>query len=155
MPLFIRPITVGPASTMNVAGKMNSTSGKLIFTDALAAISSAACWRLMRSVSAWMRSAWAMLVPKRSAWISIAASDCSAGVAGALPEVLQRVGARQADARFHVGDAELAADRRVGERQLLPDALHGGVDGEAGLDADDHQVERVGQAVRQRLLVAP
>ena len=38
-------------------------------------------------------------------------------------------------------------------RQLLADALHGGVDGQAGLDADDHQVERVGQAVREGLLV--
>ena len=33
---------VGPASTMNVLGKMQSTSGKLIFTDALPAASSAA-----------------------------------------------------------------------------------------------------------------
>src|SRR4051812_35138806 len=37
--LFIRSRMVGPHRTMNVLGKMNRTSGKLILTDALAAIS--------------------------------------------------------------------------------------------------------------------
>src|SRR5271169_3395263 len=46
--------TVGPASTMNVDGKINSTSGKLSFTDALAACSSALYCRVMRRLSAWM-----------------------------------------------------------------------------------------------------
>src|SRR6266478_6553940 len=45
--LFMRLMTVGPARTINVAGKMNSTSGKVILTLALAADSSAATCRLI------------------------------------------------------------------------------------------------------------
>ena len=91
-----------------------------------------------------------MLVPKRSAWISIAASDCNAVTPVRLSEILQRFGARQADACFHVGDAQFARDGRVGQRHFLSDALHGRVDRQARLDADHHQVQRVGQAVGQR-----
>ena len=50
-------------------------------------------------------------------------------------------------------DAELAADRGVGDLQLRADPLHAGVDRQARLDADDHEVQRVRQAVREGLLV--
>ena len=39
------------------------------------------------------------------------------------------------------------------DREFLADALHGGIDGEAGLDADDHEVKPVRQPVRELLLV--
>ena len=87
--LCINPITVGPARMMNVAGKMNSTSGKLIFTDARAAISSALYCRLVRKLSPWIRSAPAMLVPNRSAWISIADSPCTADQLGAILDLIK------------------------------------------------------------------
>ena len=69
------------------------------------------------------------------------------------PRFLQSFGSGEADAGFHVGDAQLAADGGMGEGHFLADALHCGVDGEAGFDADDHQVQRVGQAVGECAIV--
>ena len=67
----------------------------------------------------------------------------------------QRAGAgpREADAGFHMRDAQLPTDRRVRQGHLLPDALHGGVNCEAGLDAHDHEVQCVRQPVGQLTLV--
>src|SRR5204862_8172899 len=68
-------MAAGPMVTTQIAGKMQNTSGKTIFTPVLAAASSARCRRLVRSVSEWTRSERATLVPNLSVWISIAASD--------------------------------------------------------------------------------
>ena len=61
--------------TTNIAGKMQKTSGKISLIVVLAAASSARCRRLVRMVSAWIRSAWATEVPNRSVWISMPVSD--------------------------------------------------------------------------------
>src|SRR5215204_2915777 len=51
-------------------------------------------------------------------------------------------------------DLELLAHVRVHVLQLLADAHHRGVQAQARLDGDDHQVERVGQAPAHALLPA-
>ena len=60
-------------------------------------------------------------------------------------EVVQRLGARRAGAQLEVDQPQLVGQILVRERQLLADALDRLVEAESGLDADDQQVERVGQ----------
>ena len=68
-------MSAGPRITTNIAGKMKSTSGNTSLMVVFAAASSARCRRLVRMVSACTRSAWAIEVPNRSVWISMATSD--------------------------------------------------------------------------------
>src|SRR5437773_2529019 len=56
----------GARITTSSTGNTISTSGKASFTPALRAISSARWRRRVRIPSAWIRSAWAMPVPRRS-----------------------------------------------------------------------------------------
>src|SRR2546429_3490858 len=61
-----RAIIAGPSATTKIIGKMKRTKGISSLTPALAATSSAACVRRVRSVSENCPSAFAMGVPKRS-----------------------------------------------------------------------------------------
>ncbi|MOA30972.1 hypothetical protein D3C78_1521010 [compost metagenome] len=68
-------MTAGPSTTITMAGKMHNTSGSSILVGILAASSSARICRLWRRSSENTRSESPMLVPKRSAWVSIAAKE--------------------------------------------------------------------------------
>ena len=103
---------------------MQKTSGNTIFTPVFAAASSARWRRLVRSVSECTRSDCATLVPNLSVWTSIATSDDDVVDAGALAEVVQRLGARLAGAQLEVDEPQLVAQVRMRERQLLADALN-------------------------------
>ena len=116
-------------------------------TPIFAALSSARCRRLVRDVSACVRSACAMLVPNRSVCTSMATSarTSSTFVRAAkflnasmrvLPARISVVIRRSSDGELRVRDLEL--DARFQDRL---------VEAASGLDADNHQVERVGQAV--------
>ncbi len=59
-------ITAGPIVTIQIAGKIQTTSGNTIFTPVFAAASYARCRRLVRSVSENTRSELATLVPNLS-----------------------------------------------------------------------------------------
>ena len=65
---------------------------------------------------------------------------------------MQHFVAGAAHLQLEVAEAELFGDDAVGLLHLLADLAHGLVEAEAGLDADDHQVEHVGQAEEDLLL---
>ena len=69
-----------------------------------------------------------------------------------LREVLQRLDARLAGARLDVDHLELLRERRVGDRQFLGALENRLVERQARFEADDQQVERIGQAVLNLLL---
>src|SRR6185436_6389963 len=71
----INLMAAGPIVTIQIAGKMQITSGKTILTAVFAAASSARWRRFVRSVSEYTRSACATLVPNLSVWMSIVTSD--------------------------------------------------------------------------------
>ena len=58
-------MTAGPMHTMYTAGNTQKTRGNTSFTPTFFARSSARCRRLVRDVSAWVRSALAKLVKNR------------------------------------------------------------------------------------------
>src|SRR5208283_1988367 len=60
----------GPRITINMHGKMKKARGTSILTGSFAAISSALCALLVLNESEYTLSAWAMLVPNFSVWIS-------------------------------------------------------------------------------------
>src|ERR671932_806394 len=65
--------------TMNIAGKMQVTVGKSIFTGAFIAFSSAASCRLLRESAAWTRRIRPSEIPSWSAWISARTNEASSG----------------------------------------------------------------------------
>ena len=65
---------------------------------------------------------------------------------GADAQVAEHLLAGAAHLDLEVGDGELLAEDRARVGQLRRHPAHRRVEPEAGLDADDHQVERVGQA---------
>ena len=84
-------------------------------------------------------------MPNLSVWTSIATSDAHVVDAGAVGEIAQRLGARLAGAQLEVDQPQLVGELRVRERELRADALNRLVEAEPRFDADDEQVERVGQ----------
>ena len=66
-------------------------------------------------------------------------------------EVLERLAALVEEAQLDRGQPEFVAQFGIGLAQFLGDAVEGGVDGQARLGADDEQVERVGQALADRV----
>jgi hypothetical protein len=52
-----------------------------------------------------------------------------------------------------VRDVEFAGEARVGEGEFLADALEGGIDSKAGFDADDQEIEGVGEAPMESFLM--
>ena len=65
--------------------------------------------------------------------------------AGAIGEVAQRLGAGLAGAQLEVDEPQLVGEIRIRERQLAADALQRLIEAEPGFDADDQQVERIGE----------
>ena len=112
-------ISAGPRITTNIAGKTKKTSGKISLIVVLAAASSARWRRLVRSVSAWTRSASAIEVPNRSVWISMVTSDADVGQAGAIGEIAQRLFARRAGPDLQIDQGELLAHERAHVDDLL------------------------------------
>ena len=72
-------------------------------------------------------------------------SDAEVVDAGAVGEVAQRFGSRLAGAQLQVDQPQLVGQLGIGELELAADALQRLVEAEAGLDADDEEVEHVGE----------
>ena len=92
-----------------------------------------------------------MLEPNFSAWMTTAASEPHVVDSGPQTEVAQDVFTRPAHLELEIGNRELLAKNRARHRQLRCHSPHGGIKPEAGLDTHDHQVERIGQAQKDRL----
>ena len=107
---------------------------------------------LLRDVAAWVRSACAMLVPKRSVCTSIATSARTSSTRVRAAKFLN-ASMRGLPARTSVVIVR-SSDARSGCEisQLLAGLQDGLIETAAGLDADDDQVERVRQPVLDPLL---
>ena len=102
---------------------------------------------LLREVAAWVRSACAMLVPKRSVCTSMATSARTSSTRVRAAKFL-KASIRGLPARISVVIMlQFGSERRMGDLQLVAGFQDGLVEPAAGLDADDHQVQRVRQAV--------
>src|SRR5947209_4862863 len=69
----------------------------------------------------------------------------------ALGEIFERLAALVEEAELDRGEAELVAKLGISLAELFRHAAKRRVDGEAGLGADDEQVERVGQTLADRM----
>ena len=131
---------------------MQNTIGMSIFTGAFWACSWASWRRLMRISSAWARSTRPIDTPKVSAWRMASTNDRISGTlvrgvegphgvgpAGAGPDLAEHPGELVGERAGHGGDGAV-------ERLL---------EAEAGLDADDEQVEDVGQLACGSRAAAP
>ena len=145
-------MTPGPRMTMNNAGNSRNTSGKTSLMVVFAAASSAFCRRRVRRESEWTRRDCARLVPSFSVWISIATRDLHVLDPGPFRKRPQRFLPGFPRHHFPVDDVELLAQRRTGKHELLRDLDEGGVQSQPRLDADDQQVERVREGIRDLLL---
>jgi hypothetical protein len=65
---------------------------------------------------------------------------------------VQHLRARAAHLQLHVAQAEFFGDGAVGLLHFLGHLPHRLIEAESRFDADDHQVERVGQAEEDRFL---
>ena len=145
-------IAAGPIVTTQIAGKMQNTSGNTILTPVFAAASSARWRRLVRTrvgVHAQrLRDARAELVGLHQH------RDERRHVvdAGAVGEIVQRLDAPLAGAQLEVDQPQLVGEVRMRERQLFADALNRLIQAEPRFDADDQQIERVGQAEADAML---
>src|SRR3546814_6487697 len=74
--------------------------------------------------------------------------------ADAVGQVAQGIGAALAGTQLQGHQREVRCQRWVGAGELSADAVEGGVQAEARLDADHHHVERVGEALGNGLLAA-
>ena len=141
----------GPTSTTNTPGKMKKIRGSMILTEVLAARSSAS-WRRLQTHGVGLNAQ-----SRGDARAELFGLDDHGGErshvvdSGADAQVAQHVAPRPAHLELEVGDGELFADHRARMGQLAGDPAHGRVEPQAGLDADDHQVERVGKAQEDRL----
>ena len=138
-------IAAGPIVTIQMAGKMHSTSGNTIFTPVFAAASSARCRRLvLQRVGEHAKrvgDARAELVGlDQHGDERVQIVD-----AGAIRQIAQRVRSAGAGEQLEAHEPKLAREIDVRELELLRDARHRLVESEARLDADDHQVERIGE----------
>ena len=114
-------------------------------TESFAAFSSISCTRFVLSVSEWTRSVLPMLVPNCSDCTSIETRLRITSTSGAIGQVLPGVGAGTSRALFQGHDAQLVAQIRLRLHQLFGGARRGLVQAEAGLDADDKQIEHIRQ----------
>ena len=101
--------------------------------------------------SDWTRKADAMLEPNFSAWMITAASARTSSTPVRMPRSRSTSRAGPAHLELEVGDGKLLADHRARLGQLAGDPAHRRVEPQARLDAHDHQVERIGQAQKDRL----
>ena len=93
-----------------------------------------------------MRSAWAMLVPKRSLWIMTATSERTSSTPVRSARLRSGLGTGYSGSHFVVHQAQFAAQRAGLMLAFLGHLENGGVEALSGLDADDEQVESVGGA---------
>ena len=66
--------------------------------------------------------------------------------AGAVDEIAQGFGAGLAGAHFEVDEMEFVAEIGMGVMQIFADAHQGLIEGESGFDADDGEIESIGQS---------
>ena len=145
-------MAAGPTSTTKIAGKMNSTSGKISCTAVLAAFSSASCRRRVRIESDWTRRAWAMLRAEAVGLDQDRRQAAHVVDAGADAQVVQHFAPRPAHLQLEVGQRQFLADGLGVLLHLVGHLPQGGVQPEARLHADDQQVEGVGQGQEDLLL---
>src|SRR5439155_24090582 len=67
-------------------------------------------------------------------------------------KVVEGLRARAAGAQLEVDQPQFVRKVRVGERELVADALNGLVEAEAGFNADDEKIERVRQRKTDAML---
>ena len=133
-------ITAGPSNTRNIAGKMNSTVGKIILIGAFIAFSSAAAWRRRRESAAWTRRMRPSEMPSCSAWTTARTKASSSGASTRVGHVLEGGLAGLADPDLGQQQRELLDERAVHVLGQLRDRA---VEAQTGLDADREHVECV------------
>src|SRR5262249_18190698 len=69
-------------------------------------------------------------------------------------QVTQHVAPRPAHLNLKIRDGELFAYNRTRMSQLTRDPAHGSVQSQSGLDAHDHEIERVRKPEKDRLVAA-
>ena len=140
---------------MNSAGNIRNTSGKTSLMVVFAAASSARCRRRVRRESEWTRRDCARLVPSFSVWISMATSDftSSTPVRSDSARSASCRGFPATISRLTTSNSSLKAG--TGKLEFLRDLHEGGVQPEPRLDADDQEVQRVGEGIRDLLLALP
>jgi hypothetical protein len=142
-------ITGGAQNHHHQRGKMKNTSGGTIFTLVLALISSARWRRFNRMSSENTRSDCAMLVPKRSVWISIATSALMSGKTGAFRQFSQRVETTLAYSHLHIHKLQFLAQHVMRNPHILGHPEQSLVEPQPSLDADHQKVQgRQGNALR-------
>ena len=72
--------------------------------------------------------------------------------AGAIGEIVQGVGTRNAGAQLEVDQAEFVGQIGMGEGELVADALNRLIEAEARFDADHEEIERIGQRQADAML---
>ena len=92
-----------------------------------------------------------MLEPNFSAWMITAATERMSSTPVRIPRSRSTSLRGRPICDLKVGDRELLAEDRARAGQLGGHPPHRQVEPEAGLDADNHQVERIGQAEKDRL----
>ena len=93
-----------------------------------------------------------MEVPKRSVWISMVTSERTSLTPVRSPRLRRASSRARAGPDLEVHQRELLAHQRADVDDLLGHPEQRLVEREAGLDADHHHVERVGQRLDDGLL---
>ena len=101
-----------------------------------------------------MRSVWAIDEPSLVDWISKRREGADLVGAGAVGHAPQRILVAAAGAKLEHDRAELLGEQRMRRRHFHADPGEGRFEAKAGLDADQHQVERIGKAVDDLALAA-
>ena len=74
---------------------------------------------------------------------------------GAFHQIAESFSARFAGTHLQVDKVELIAKIRMSMVEILADAHEGLIEGQAGLDADDSEIERIGQSEANAVLAVP
>jgi hypothetical protein len=124
---------------------MKKIRGNSSFTGNLAAISVA--WRScrVRRPSACARNACPTLVPNRFRLDQQGHETLNLFQLYAEARVAKRLLARSSGPQFQIERAQFLAQLPVHQLQLLPDARDRHIQTQAGFDADDHEIERIGE----------
>ena len=99
-----------------------------------------------------MRSVWAIDEPSFVDWMSKVANARMSSAPGAVGHSPKRILVAAPGPQLEHDRAELLREQRVRGGHFHADARECRFEAEAGLDADEHQVERIGKGVDQRLL---
>ena len=93
-----------------------------------------------------------MLEPNLSAWISTAASERRSGTPVRAPSSCRTSARGRPICNWKFDRANLFGQDAVGLLHFLDHLAHRLIEAQARLDADDHQVQGVGQGEKDRLL---